>query len=319
MGAEAENAVRERGVQGEVPPGAGLPRRGRMSLGPLPRGFDLERTVMSHGWCQLAPTAYDEASRTLHRTLLLPDAGPLTVSVREKGARLEASWGRVEGTCADRVEVKRALRRMLALDDDLTGLYDACARHPDLAWVPASGMGRLLRSPDVFEDLAKTLATTNCSWSLTRLMVRRTVGSLGAEGPEGERAFPAPAAVAAAGERHFAEVVRAGYRSRAFAALAAADLAGIDDPGASDEEVLRRLLALRGFGPYAAEGMLGLLGRPRGLAIDSWVRAKLPRLLGRDAMTDAEIAERFAPLGRWAGAGLWLELTRDWFGITSTP
>lgn len=319
MGAEAESALRERGVQGEVPPGAGLPRRGRMSLGPLPGHFDLERAVMSHGWCQLAPTAYDERTRTLHRTLLLPDAGPLTVSVRERGDRLEASWGRTKGSCDDRVEVKRALRRMLALDDDLTGLYDACARHPDLAWVPGSGMGRLLRSPDLFEDLAKTLATTNCSWSLTRLMVRRMVDSLGEEGPEGERAFPTRVAVARAGEEHFANVVRAGYRARAFVALATTSLDGIDDPASSEEDVLKRLLALRGFGPYAAEGMLGLLGRPRGLAIDSWVRAKLPRLLGRDAMTDAEIAERFAPLGRWAGAGLWLELTRDWFGITSSP
>ena len=82
-----------------------------------------------------------------------------------------------------------------------------------------------------------------------------------------------------------------------------------------DAEVLRELLALRGFGPYAAEGMLGLLGWPRGLAIDSWVRAKLPRLLGAESLTDAEIAARYAPLGRWAGTGLWLELTRDWFGL----
>jgi N-glycosylase/DNA lyase len=88
-----------------------------------------------------------------------------------------------------------------------------------------------------------------------------------------------------------------------------------EDPAYDDADVLRDVKALRGFGPYAAEGMLGLLGRPRGLAVDSWVRAKLPGLLGRDAMTDAEIAEHFAPLGRWAGAGLWLELTRDWFGL----
>jgi N-glycosylase/DNA lyase len=60
--------------------------------------------------------------------------------------------------------------------------------------------------------------------------------------------------------------------------------------------------------------MLGILGRPRGLAIDSWVRAKLPRVVGVEAMTDAEIRERYAPLGRWGGAALWLELTGDWFG-----
>ncbi|MDQ1713898.1 MAG: N-glycosylase/DNA lyase [Frankiaceae bacterium] len=319
MGADAEAALRVSGMQGEAPPGADLPRTGRMSLGPVPQRFDLARTVMSHGWCQLAPTAFDEPRRVLHRTLALPDAGPLTVSVRERAGRLDASWGRVKGTCDDRVAVKAQLRRMLALDDDLTELYDHCATVPTLAWVPESGLGRMLRSPDVFEDLAKTLATTNCSWALTRLMSRRLVDSLGAEGPAGERAFPTPAAVAKAGEAHFVGVVRAGYRARAFVELAVAyPSLGTErwwDPAYDDADVLRDIRALRGFGLYAAEGMLGLLGRPRGLAIDSWVRAKLPGLLGRDAMTDAEITAHFAPLGRWAGAGLWLELTRDWFDL----
>lgn len=320
MGAQAE-AARE--VEGDVPPGASLPRAGRMSLGPVPDGFDLERVAMSHGWVQLAPTAYDPLTRTLHRTLLLPDAGALTVSVRERRGGLEASWGRVKGTCDDRIEVKAQLRRMLAVDVDLGDLYDACATHPALGWVPSSGLGRMLRSPTAFEDLAKQLSTTNCSWALTRLMCRRLVDSLGVEGHEGERAFPTPDAVAKAGEKHFVEVVRAGYRARAFVELATAypslDVARWESPELSDDDVVKELKSLRGFGPYAAEGMLGLLGRPRGLAIDSWVRAKLPRILGRDAMTDAEIAERYASLGRWAGAGLWLELTRDWFGIESAP
>jgi N-glycosylase/DNA lyase len=319
MGAEAEAALRERGVQGDVPPGAELPRVGRMALGPLPAGFDLERVVLSHGWCQLAPTAYDERRRVLHRTLDLPDAGALTVSVREARGGLEATWGRVKGSCDDRIAIKTQLRRMLAVDVDLGDLYAHCAALPLLDWVPASGLGRPLRSPTAFEDLAKTLSTTNCSWALTRLMCRRVVDSLGPEGPAGERAFPAPAAFVAAGEAHFAEVVRAGYRARAFVELAAAypglDVARWEDPAVDDAEVLREVRALRGFGPYAAEGMLGLLGRPRGLALDSWVRAKLPRVLGRDTMTDAEIAAEFAPLGRWAGTGLWLALTRDWFGL----
>jgi N-glycosylase/DNA lyase len=318
MGAEAEQAV-VAAVEGDVPPGASLPRAGRMSLGPLPAGFDLGRVVMSHGWYQLAPTAYDPARAVLYRTLDLPDAGPLTVSVRAKGAGLEASWGRVKGSCDDRIAVKEQLRRMLAVDVDVSGLYSSCAAVPFLAWVPSSGLGRMLRSPTAFEDLAKQLATTNCSWALTRLMCRRVVDSLGPEGPEGERAFPSAATVAVAGEEHFVSVVRAGYRARAFVELARAypslDVARWESPDVPDEDVLKEIRALRGFGPYAAEGMLGLLGRPRGLSIDSWVRAKLPRILGRDAMTDAEIAARYAPLGRWAGAGLWLELTRDWFGL----
>jgi N-glycosylase/DNA lyase len=331
MGEQVERALRADKVHGEPPPGAELKRAGRMSLGPVPSGFRLYRTAMSHGWCQLTPTAYDEGRDVLHRTLATPDAGPLTVSVTQlRDGRLQSTWGRAKGSCDDRIVIRAALRRMLALDDDLSELYVACATPwtgrsrrgtpPDLSWVQPAGVGRLLRSPSVFEDLVKTLTTTNCSWALTVLMCRRLVESLGAEGPAGERAFPTPDAMAAAGEAHFSEVVRAGYRSRAFVELATRVRdADIDpeawlDPAISDDEVLAGVRSLRGFGPYAAEGMLGLLGRPRGLALDSWVRAQLPVIAGVNGMTDKQITARYAPYGRWAGTALWLELTRDWFG-----
>lgn len=310
-------------MHGDVPPGARLARSGRMSLGPVSAGFSLRRTAMSHGWCQLAPTAYDDIRVVLHRTLQLPDAGPLTVSVRQlPTGRLQASWGRIYGSCDDRIAIKAQLRRMLTLDDDLTALYDACSREASLAWVRPSGAGRLLRSPTVWEDLAKTLTTTNCSWALTRSMCRRLVDVLGAEGPAGERAFPTPDAVAAAGEDLFRTDIRAGYRARAFVELGQAVASVAVDPerwlaAAPDalptDDVLGAVRSLRGFGPYASEGMLGLLGRPRGMALDSWVRAELPRIAGLEAMTDDEIAARYAAYGEWGGSVLWLELTRNWF------
>jgi N-glycosylase/DNA lyase len=313
-----EQLVAGTGVHGEVPPGAELARAGRMSLGRVPAGLSLRRTALSHGWCGLHPTAYDDDRGVLHRTLALPDAGPLTVSVRSRAGRLEASWGRAAGTCADRVEIKAQLRRMLALDDNLSELHEALRLEPTLQWAVDTAAGRLLRSPTVFEDLAKTLATTNCSWALTKVICRRLVETLGEVGPAGERAFPTPEAVAGAGAAHLEGEVRVGYRARAFIELAERIASGAVvperwlDPTMADAEVLTEIRALRGFGPYAAEGMLGLLGRPRGLALDSWVRAKLPSMLGRDAMTDAEIAERYARFGRWAGTALWLELTSDW-------
>jgi N-glycosylase/DNA lyase len=319
MGQQVDEAlVAGTGVHGEVPPGAQLPRAGRMSLGHVPAGLSLRRTALSHGWCGLHPTAYDDDRGVLHRTLALPDAGALTVSVRSRAGRLEASWGRVPGSCADRVAIKAQLRRMLALDDDLAELHDALRSEPGLRWAADTAAGRLLRSPTVFEDLAKTLATTNCSWALTKQICRRLVETLGAVGPAGERAFPTPEAVIAAGAAHLQTEVRVGYRARAFVELAEAVASGAVsperwlDPSMDDDAVLAEIRARRGFGPYAAEGMLGLLGRPRGLALDSWVRAKLPTMLGRESMTDAEIGERYARFGRWAGTALWLELTSDW-------
>lgn len=299
-------------VIGTLPAGWDLPRTGRLSLGARPASWSLDRVVRSHGWCGLPPSAYDRARGLFHRTLDLPDAGPLTVTVAASG---QVSWGRVRGTRADRAAIRSALRRMLCMTDDVGELYAACASVPWLAWVPAAGGGRLLRSPTVWEDLARMLATTNCSWALTRSMLAKLVGGLGAAGPAGERAFPSREAVANAGGGYLREVVRAGYRAESFVALAQTSepVETWLDEAIPDDEVRAALLRLRGFGPYAAQGMLGLLGRPRGLAIDSWVRAKLPALVGVPSLTDAEIADRYAPLGEWAGWGLWLELTKDWF------
>jgi N-glycosylase/DNA lyase len=179
----------------------------------------------------------------------------------------------------------------------------------------------LLRSPTVFEDAVKTLCTTNCSWALTRVMVERLCGTLGAEGPGGERTFPSAAAMASRGERFYRETIRAGYRAPFLAALAAdvaegrLDLEALRRSELPTPELLRRLRAIRGFGPYAAEHLLRLLGRHDHLALDSWTRAKLAALRGRRRIpSDRAVARWYAPYGPWAGLAMWLEVTADWHG-----
>ena len=84
----------------------------------------------------------------------------------------------------------------------------------------------MIRSQTVFEEVVKTVCTTNCSWNLTERMVGGLVGHLGepAAGspPDGSRgrAFPTPEAMAEPDETFYREVVRAGYRAPYFMALA---------------------------------------------------------------------------------------------------
>jgi 3-methyladenine DNA glycosylase/8-oxoguanine DNA glycosylase len=307
MGGQVEAEIVADTIHGELPPGHDLARVGRLSI-PVPDRFELRRVALSHGWSGLDPTAYDATRNILHRTLSLPDAGPLTVAVSQPGgpgSKLALSWGRTKGTSPDRAVARKQIVHMLALDADLAPLHEVAP-----AWIRAVDGGRLLRSPTVWEDLAKTLATTNCSWAATRGMVRRLVATLGAEGPDGERAFPIPAAVVDAGEDHMRDVIRAGYRARSFVELAAfcdgTEQRWLAGSGLDDETVMKEMLALRGFGRYAVEGMLGLLGRPRGFAVDSWIRA----VLGKDEKT---IAEEYAKYGVWSGSVLWLDVTRHWF------
>src|SRR5262249_44753709 len=151
---------------------------------------------------------------------------------------------------------------------------------PDLTWVRAAGAGRLMRSPTVFEDLIKMIATTNCSWALTRVIVGALVVRLGEAAPCGTRLFPTPAAMAGARPAFYRDTAGAGYRGEALRELARRVVSGeLDpeawlDPARPTTAIREQLLAVRGAGPYVADNMLKLLGRYDGLGIDSWCRRK---------------------------------------------
>jgi N-glycosylase/DNA lyase len=278
---------------------------------------DLWRTLASHGVADLPPNLIDEDARTLETSLPLPRGRARTIRVRAGRpgfALVETTAGRVGA--ADATVLAETARHILRLDEDLSGFYETAREDPDLAWA-AVGAGRMLRSPTVFEDVVKTVCTTNCAWTATVRMVTALVSELGVEAPDGRRAFPAPAAMAEAGNDFYRDVVRAGYRGPYLRSLAAdvagarLDLEALNDPELPDDEVAARLLALPGCGPYATAHMMMLLGRYSRLTLDSWTRPKYARLNGRKA-SDRTIERRFRRYGRYAGLAFWLYLTRDW-------
>jgi 3-methyladenine DNA glycosylase/8-oxoguanine DNA glycosylase len=287
---------------------------------------DLWRTLISHGFAGLAPTALDEESRTLALTIRVPRGRPRRIRISEGGpghARLDV-LGPKPGP-----RVLRAARDgaalVLRLDQDLSPFYLQARDDPELAWA-AAGAGRMLRSPTVFEDVVKTICTTNCAWGATVRMVNALVTHLGepALGGDGPltNAFPTPAAMAAAPESFYREVVRAGYRGAYLIALAKAVAEGsldLESWASATPEVLpdveleAALLAIPGVGPYAAAHIMMTLGRHSRLILDSWTRPTYARLGGRrKAVSDRQIERRFRRYGDFAGLAFWLFVTRDW-------
>ena len=271
---------------------------------------DLLRTITSHGVADLPPNDIDPDTVTLTTTLALPrGAATVRVSAGRRG------FVRIEGA-GRKAGVLEAVRHMLRLDADLSAFYAVATADPELTWA-AAGAGRLLRSPTVFEDVVKTICTTNCAWSATVRMTTALVDHLGPQAPDGRRAFPTPAAMAEADETFYRDVVRAGYRGAYLRSLAEdvdegrLDLEGLDDQELSDDEVAERLLALPGCGPYATAHMMMLLGRYSRLVLDSWTRPTYARLRGRKA-ADRTIERRFRGYRDYAGLAFWLYLTRDW-------
>ena len=279
---------------------------------------DLWRTLASHGVADLPPNLIDDGNSgaiAMETTLALPRNRARTIRIRAGRRGFALVEGKNVGT-RDAVVLADAARHILRLDADLSAFYEAARADSDLGWV-RTGAGRMIRSPTVFEDVAKTICTTNCTWSATVRMVTALVSELGLEAPDGRRTFPTPEAMAAAPERFYKDVVRAGYRGPYLRTLAAdaaegkLDLEALNDPELPDDEVAARLLALPGCGPYATAHMMMLLGRYSRLILDSWTRPKYARLNGRKA-GDKTIERRFRRYGDYAGLAFWLYLTRDW-------
>ena len=275
-----------------------------------PVGF--VRTLLSHGVAHLPPNVVADDGSSLE-TVLQVDGQAWVVRVVPDGpghARLEVD----DGAPVD--ELLAVVRHMLRLDEDMSAFYAVAAADPDLEWV-ALGAGRMLRSPTVFEDLVKTICTTNCTWSATVRMVTALVRELGEGG-----AFPTPAAMAAAGDDFYVGVAKTGYRGPYLRSIAAdvaegrLDLEALADPALSDAEVAERLLALPGVGPYACAHMMMLLGRYRSLILDSWTRPTYRRLTGRPRVTDKGIEKAFRRYREYAGLAFWLMLTREWVAET---
>ena len=272
-------------------------------------GVDLGLVARSHGWYDLAPFAWDERAGRLS-FVFLHEGCPAAVVLRAKGGGVVAS------STVPAAVLRRVAGRVLDLGADLAPFHDLCAarRGEGFDWVADRGAGRILRAPTLFEDAVKVLCTTNCSWALTRAMVSRMVASFGRGG-----AFPDAAFLASLPERRLREELKLGYRApflRAFAgrgaggALARAPGGG---PSRAARAVMDLVRAEKGFGPYAAETLLRLLGHHGHLGLDSWSRKKVAALRFRGrAVKDARVARLYAPFGRFAGLAFWLDVTRDW-------
>lgn len=276
----------------------------------LPGHFNFRSTVYSHGWCELAPFALDTEKWHL-RYVFGHAKTAIPVTIYEQGTRLRID---VESDEFKRDQMIRDVRHILRLDDALDGLYESIAEHESLGWVSEKGAGRMLRSPSVFEDLVKTICTTNCSWGLTKSMVNNLVDKLGRSG-----AFPTPQAMAAVDTDFYRDEVRAGYRSPYFVELAEAVVSGKLDPESwliselPTTELKKEIKKVKGVGDYAAENLLKLIGRYDGLALDSWLRSQFYKNHNnKKVCSDKKIERHYKKFGKWRGLVIWCDMTEKW-------
>jgi len=283
-----------------------------------PSDFNFRRTVYSHGWYDLPPFELDKENWILTRVFDVENASPVAASIRETEDGLEIEiFGEADEKTAGKVI--KDFRHCLRLDEDYSQFYRLTDKDKHFRWISETASGRLLRSPTVFEDLIKTICTTNCSWALTKKMVVNLVEKLGETTANGRKSFPTPEKMATMPVEFYREEIRAGYRAPYFPKLANKILSGgldVESWLASDlptKELKKQIKSVKGCGDYAAENLLKLLGRYDGLALDSYLRMRFAKIHNNGMVaTDEQIRRHYERFGEWRGLALWLEATKDW-------
>ena len=275
--------------------------------------FSLPTVVKSHGWVQLAPFGSDE--QTGGFTYIGRLASGRVVETHfypaPDGAEVEV------GTPLDAAETAALVEQaawMLGLNQDFSDFYALARREPKLAHIEEQAHGRLLRSPLLFEDVVKTILTTNTTWSGTIRMVEALVNRFGTplETAPDRHAFPTPAQLAGADEETLRSGAKLGYRAPYVLRLARAVAGGVLDLEALKSsdlptlELRKQLLAIKGVGDYAAANLLMLLGRYDFIPVDSWA----VKLVGHEwydgqPVGRAEVEAAFEPWGEWKGLAFW--------------
>ena len=284
-----------------------------------PTNFNFRRTVLSHGWYSLPPFALDKENWILRRTFAFDDKPPLDAAIADDDQVLRIEiFG--ETSDAQTRRISNGFRHILRLDEDYAEFYALIKHDERLKWAAETGAGRLLRSPTVFEDLVKSVCTTNCSWALTVKMTQNLVDKLGDATADGaNKNFPTAAQMAAQPLEFYRDEIRAGYRAEYLKELADQIANNVIAPESwldSDlptAELKKQIKQIKGVGDYAAENLLKLLGRYDGLALDSWLRMRFAQIHNAgEKATDAQIRQFYEPFGQWRGLAIWLDATKDW-------
>lgn len=275
-----------------------------------PKNFDFQRTVFSHGWYQLLPFELDAENWRLSYVFTDKEKS-VSAAVSESGGKLKIE---ISDDTADEEKILRDVRHILRFDDDLSEFYKLTKK--EFAWIAQTNAGRMLRSPTVFEDLVKTVCTTNCSWALTKNMTKNLVEKLGKPAADGKRAFPTAAQMATQTAEFYKDEIRAGYRASYFAELAEKVASGKINPenwlhsDLPTKELKKEMKQIKGVGDYAAENLLKLVGRYDGLALDSYLRSQFyKKRNGENVCDDKEIEKFYAQFAHWRGLVMWCDMS----------
>jgi 3-methyladenine DNA glycosylase/8-oxoguanine DNA glycosylase len=282
-----------------------------------PSDFSLSAVLHSHGWIQMPPFG-ETINHGLSYIIRLNTGKVLRFEAHSLGESLRVA-STEPLTDSEQTELARHISWMLDLNQDFAEFYALASQEPKLMKMVERKAGRVLRSPTLFEDVIRTILTTNTLWKHTLRMCRELTTRYGDPLPcdPNQHTFPAPERLAPMDEPALREQCRMGYRAAYVSELAQRvdsgklDLEALKDSPLPTPELRKELLTIKGVGGYAAANLLMLLGRYDYVPVDSWaLKVVSDEFFAGEKITPKQVLDTFAPWGKWQGLAYWFW---DWF------
>ncbi|MDZ7725525.1 MAG: hypothetical protein U5R06_22545 [candidate division KSB1 bacterium] len=175
------------------------------------------------------------------------------------------------------------------------------------------GLGHLLRSESLYEDIIKSLCGTNVQWTQAVKMINN-IASAGPVVENSFHAFPSPRTLLEKGESFLRETGRVGYRSRYIMDCCQRFVNGqvqakqAEKGLLSSDELRSYFTSFSGIGPVTANYLLALYGSFQDIAVDSFVLSYMQKVHFGYKPTAAEVQDYYAPFGSWRYLAYWMEM-----------
>jgi len=280
-------------------------------------------TCHVHVWKNLTPFYWDYNDNSLTFALLISGSSVDISAIQNSNVVETKVTSKTSLNTKTLDQIRGCLRRSLGLHIDTSELLHIAKKMgSDYAELVKKGAGRLLRSPTLWEDAAKTLFTTNCSWALTKKMCESICSKAFAPpSPSGSYPFPQPHPISKIKSEKLKTLMPVGYRAEYLKLLAERfsidpDLEEIQNDSYSHQEAKKIVGEFKGFGAYASTHLLVLSGYYNEIPIDTVVATYLKRI-HRVRKPQSFIKRHYRKWGDYVWWGLKLEKIingQNWIG-----
>ena len=244
--------------------------------------FNFLDTIKSHGWVCLKPFSWNEDTETLSLVTKIENT-KCKLSINYLEENLEVAIDTVSPdnhSHTTEQQIKSMIGRIFRLDE-------------------MENRGRILRCPSLFEDILKTVFTTNCTWKNTEMMAENLCSLC-------DDSFPTPREIVDLGIEALKTKVKLGYRAEYVYEFSKKVIEGqfdldtwetIDDT----QELKEKIRSIKGVGEYSAHHIMMLLGNYSFLPLDSVVEKYLVENYfdGKNDINKKDLPKPFERFGKW--------------------